>query len=582
MRFVRFGCCLVLACLTMSCSQMQKDGGANPDSQARAAALLSQLASSQEQGELDKAAAVATELLAAYPDDVHIDEAKYRAGEIARDQSRVADAATYFDAVVLGHELSTFRIRALREAAAAYESLQMPDSAAVRLNQLLSSPAEPAVRDEALSALREIVGSELSPAQRDALARRFPGSPVTRETSLEGARTAYANGEYDAAYDLLSKYLYEFPQAESAGEAQRLLSLVSERRQAPQTSSSTRVDPNTIGVLLPVTGPAALYGRFFEQGIKIAVDEFNATSSRRVRVATADTKASPVDAVKAARKLILEDGAVMVLGSVFSVPTITAAVEANAWQVAFVSPVVSTTDLVEIGPWIYHTRIPRTVEVTAVAQAAVRELLLERFAVIAPSVGERRALGDFFADEIARLGAEVVAVEYYDEGATDFRAQLEAARESAPDAIFSPASVEELLNFVPQVKFYDMQLQLLGLSDWNNDKLLRLSRDDLEGALLPLEAYHGRTDQAYIYFDSKMREQGVTDPSPIAAAGYFGARVALAALAAGASTRDEVRGHLDRELRGDAASRVQQASTLPLVTVRGGKPRDFRPSASKD
>lgn len=570
----------IVVAMMMACSQIGGKTESDPERQARADALFAQLKSSQDSGDFASAAAASSGLITGYPDYPAMDEVKYRAGEIALQQNEVGTAVTLFDAVARDYELSAFRPRALRASATGYERLQMPDSAAVRLSLLLDTPLEPAGRDEALSSLRSVI-TELGPAQRAALARRFPGSPVTRETSLEAARTAYANGQYDAAYDLLSKYLYEFPQADGAGEAQRLLSLVAERRGAPHEGPPTRVDPNTIGVLTPVTGPAALYGRFFEQGVKMAVDEFNATSARRVRIVTANSKGAPVDAVKATRKLIQEDGAVMLLGSVFSVPTMSAAIEANAWRVSFVSPVVSTADLVEIGPWVYHTRIPRTVEVTAVAQAAVGNLLLERFAVIAPRSGEGRRLGDFFADEITRLGGEVVAQEYYDEGSTDFREQLEAARESAPDAIFAPGSVEELMNFIPQVKFYDMQLQLLGLSDWNNEKLLRLSRDDLEGALFPREAFHGRSDQAYRNFESKMKEQGVGEPNPIAMAGYFGARVALGAFAAGASTRDEVRAYLDGQLRGDAASRAQQAAELPLLVVRRGKPRDFDPPRTR-
>ena len=126
----------------------------------------------------------------------------------------------------------------------------------------------------------------------------------------------------------------------------------------------------------------SLFARYFGDGCQKAVDEFNETSSRKVTLVTADTKGSAVGAVKSVRKLILEDGAIALIGAVFTMPTITAAVEANAWQVPMLSPLVSTDDLLEIGPWIFETKVPRAVEVSAVADLAVSRLLLERIAVV--------------------------------------------------------------------------------------------------------------------------------------------------------------------------------------------------------
>jgi len=256
---------------------------------------------------------------------------------------------------------------------------------------------------------------------------------------------------------------------------------------------------------------------------------------------------------------------------------VSASIEANAWQVPLLSPVVSTDNLDEVGPWIFQTRVPPSVEATAMADLARSRLLLERFAVIAPSGGSGRGVGEFFAREVERLGGEVVSLEYYEEGATDFRPQLEAVREAAPDAIFAPGTVEELLLLLPQVKFYDLQVQLLGLSNWNSDKLLRLSRDELEGALFPLEAYHGNDQAAYQRFKLAMEEQGVGEVSPVSVAGYFGMRLLLEGVSRGAASRDDMRVWLDAQIYGDAESRSEQAASLSILTVRRGHTSEFRP-----
>ena len=111
-----------------------------------------------------------------------------------------------------------------------------------------------------------------------------------------------------------------------ATEARRLLKLAAEKRQPPVERPPGIVKPNTIGAILPVTGPLSLYGRYFHEGLRMAVEEFNGQSSRQVRLVTSHSKGTPVDAVKAVRRLVLEEGAIGMVGAVFSVPTIGAAI----------------------------------------------------------------------------------------------------------------------------------------------------------------------------------------------------------------------------------------------------------------
>jgi branched-chain amino acid transport system substrate-binding protein len=310
-------------------------------------------------------------------------------------------------------------------------------------------------------------------------------------------------------------------------------------------------------------------------GVEEAVREHNVEARRPVTLVKADSRGSPVGAVKAVRRLVSEEGAVGVVGSVFTMPTVAAAIEANAWGVSLLSPVVSSDDITDIGQWVFQTKVPAEVEVTAVAELAAKQLSISRYAIISPATGARRALGDLFRDEVVRLGGEIVSEQTYESGATDFREQLEAVREAAPEAIFAPGNVEELLLLVPQIKFYDLQVQLLGLSNWNSEKLLRLSRDELEGALFPLEAYRGNDPAAYVRFKEAMTKKGVPEISPISEAGYFGMRLVLQAIDGGASSRDEVRDYLDGELRRGAAARMAEAHALSFVRVSGGRVVNF-------
>ena len=546
-------------------------------SRDRAEFLFGEARSDWANGDLELAAQRARDLVNNYPAFERADEATYVAGEITYELGRFAEAATYFEAVAKNYPLSPLRPAAAVYAARAYAELGMNTKSAETLIQVLDTPLDAGIHETAETELRLLVRSRLSPSELESIAAKYPSSPINREIAVSLARQKYALGDYDSAYELLAEYLYRFPEESDATEARRLLTLAAEKRQPPVESRPAPgiVDPNTVGAILPVTGPLSLYGRYFEEGLRMAVEDFNRDNTRQIKLVTSDSKGTPVDAVKAVRKLVLEEGAIGIVGSVFSVPTIGAAIEANAWRAPLLSPIAPTDGLLEIGPWIFETRVPQEVEVVAIADVAITRLLHERVAIVAPERGRRREAADLFADEARRFGAEVVAAVYYEEGATDFREQLETVREAAPDAIFIPGDVEELLNLLPQVKFYDLQIQLLGLSNWNNDNLLRLYKGELEGALFPQETYHGKDPEVYQRLLATLTEKGTADVSDVTVAGYFGMRLILDSIASGAADRDGVRAYLDAELNQGAEQRMSEAETLTILIVRSGKVREF-------
>jgi branched-chain amino acid transport system substrate-binding protein len=568
-----------LAALTiLSCTKTTtKTAALDAETSDYASQLMTKAQDARQAGDLDSAALATRELVNNYPLYAKIDEATYLAGEVAFERGAFDEAATYFQAVADKYPLSPLRPQAALNAARAYSELGMYNKAAETLVRLLDSPVDDDIAGTADEELRNLVRSELSITELESLAQSNPSSSITREIAVVTARAEYARGNYDAAYELLGEYLYRFPEESDAAEARRLLKLAAEKRQPPVEKPLGIVEPNAVGAVLPITGAGSLYGRYFNEGLTLAVEEFNRHSDRQIKLVTADSKGTPVGAVKAVRKLVLEQGAIGLVGSVFTVPTIAAAVEANAWRTAILSPFVTADGLLEIGPWVFETKVPLEVEVAAIAKLAIKNLLLERVAIVAPERGHRRDAADFFADEVVRLGSEVVESVYYEEGATDFREQLEAVREAAPDAIFIPGEVEELLNLLPQVKFYDLQVQLLGLSNWNNENLLRLYRGELEGALFPLETYHGKDPESYSRLKVLLEESGVGEVNPVTVAAYFGMRLLLESIASGASDRVEVRGYFESVLGQGTEARMAEADALTILVVRSGRVREFVP-----
>jgi branched-chain amino acid transport system substrate-binding protein len=541
-----------------------------PAEQTRAEALYGSLKTALTSGDLDAASDAATEIINSYPRFAKMDEVYFLAGQVADKQGQSAQAAAYYDHLAENYDTSTFRAQALAAAAADYGKLNDALREAQRLLELEAMPLDAKTRDTNARRLQSVAQSDLSVSQIDELAHKYPESTLARDSLLRQARSAYANGDYDKSYELVSAYLEQAPRGDASEDARRLLENAAERRQTPPPGPATHVNADRIGLVFPQTGSLALYGRLFEQGAKAAVDEHNEKATRHVGLASADSRGTAVDAVKAVRKLLVEDGAVALVGDVFTLPAVASAIESNAWRAPIVSPVSSSDDLVDIGAWVFQTRVPDTIEATVLAEVAVQKLGLRNVAVLSPGRGDRRATAEFFADEVKRLGGQVVANQQFAEGATDFKEQLQKIREATPDALFAIGSVEELLQILPQTKFLDLQVQLFGTSQWNSDKLIRLARDELEGAIFPAEAHYGATPERDKALRERITSTGASDVSPVAVAAYYGTRVVLNAIDGGATSREDVRKYLEAKLKGDAAARRERASSLPLVRVHNG------------
>ncbi len=538
--------------------------------------LYAQIERSMEESDFPQAGILARKIILGHPGFYRADEVYLLASHAAFSQGRFDEAARYAIVVPDSFPTSPKREEALLLASRCLIELQNYALSAEVLLKIFSEPSSMDVRSKAEETLRELIREHLRPADLEDLAQKYPGSPLAEEMSLIIAKKEYARGNHERAYELLGELLYHFPEGEHSIEARRLLKLSATPRKEGDTRRE-HVDPSKIGAIFPITGPYSVHGRYFEQGLSLAVDEYNQANEFQIRLVTADSRGAPVDAVKAVRKLIVEEGVVAIIGSIFSVPTIAAAIEANAWQVAFLSPLAPMDRIDEIGPWIFQTKVPQEVEVTAIARAAKNGLLLKRFAVLAPESGEKRSLGDFFAEEILRMGGEIVAAQHYADGSTNFKDQLDLIREAAPEALFMPGTTEDLILILPQINFYDMHARLLGLSNWNSERLIRLAEQEIEGALFPLDVYHGDDKEAYDRLVAAYQKRYGGELSAIAVSGYFGIKLILDGIDQGAVDRAQMGDFLHSQLDKDAQARTSEADALSIMTVRSGKIQRYAP-----
>ena len=207
-------------------------------------------------------------------------------------------------------------------------------------------------------------------------------------------------------------------------------------------SSALAAEPIKIGILLPLTGRQASFGRVQEKAVLMAADEINAgggIKSRKIRLIIADTQGNPDAGRAAIRKLINRDR-VLVVGGGFSNAATWAAISiAQKNKTSFLINSAAADKITEQG-WEYIFRLNQPVSerldglisfISAVANNS------RSVAIVHANSLQASASARTFFRKTGELGLNPVFRERIEVGVEDLRPLLRRAKEKSPDLIYA-------------------------------------------------------------------------------------------------------------------------------------------------
>ncbi len=240
-----------------------------------------------------------------------------------------------------------------------------------------------------------------------------------------------------------------------------------------------------IGVLSPLTGRFAVLGNAFYDGALLALNVTNEELGRQFILKVEDTGGDPVVAALAARRLCSEDACGALFGSLMSNPTASTALVADIYGVPLVSPTATNDHIWELGEGVFQTNLTGLHEVRLLAQLATTVMLKERFGILHENTPQGKRHAQVFATEVERFGGQVVAVAEYNLADTDFQKSILTLKKMRPEVIFTPATVDQMILLAPQLDFYKAGALVMGLSNWNSERLFQRTGNVLERAIFP-------------------------------------------------------------------------------------------------
>ena len=262
-------------------------------------------------------------------------------------------------------------------------------------------PAADAAFENGLQSYRDGAYPEAYRLFRRAAAE-FGYSERTTAALLMAAKAAYADADVDAAVGSLTTLVATYPASRYTPEARRLLAL------ATAGGPGAQGRPFDLGVVLPASGTDGYLGQALFNGVRLAVDEHNATAPRRpVRLVFRDSGGTGPAARDAVADAI-EDGADAIVGPLFSDEAGAAAERAEAAGVVLIAPLATDESVTQGRRFAFQANPTFPARGRAMARYAVGRLGLRRLGVATQANSLGQDDGAAFAAEARRLGATIL------------------------------------------------------------------------------------------------------------------------------------------------------------------------------
>lgn len=287
-----------------------------------------------------------------------------------------------------------------------------------------------------------------------------------------------------------------------------------------------------IGVIGPLTGPAAAYGIAVQNGADLAVKEINEAGGANgimLEMNAQDDEHDPQKSVNAYNTL-KDWGAQAIVGSTTSDPCIAVAAETSNDNMFQITPSGSAVECVAPDN-VFRVCFADPDQGTASAVYIGENKLATKIAVIYDSsTTYSSGIREAFVKEAASQGLEVVADEAFTaDNATDFSVQLDKAKEAGAELVFLPIYYQEASVILKQASDKDFAPIFFGCDGM--DGILTVENFDtaLAEGLMLLTPFSTTEESSKSFTEAYVAAYGI-EPNQFAADSYDAVYAIKAAL----------------------------------------------------
>ncbi len=298
-----------------------------------------------------------------------------------------------------------------------------------------------------------------------------------------------------------------------------------------------------IGAVQPLSGNLAVYGQGFKMAIDLAVDEINAhggINGKKLKVIYEDGKGTAKDSVAAVRKLIDIDKVPIILGPAASTNFLAVAPICESAHVVLIGAESASPAITKAGEYIFRVFPSDKLQGKGVADLVIK-LGYKKVPVLYINNDWGKGLKDEFVKNFTKEGGKVLAEVPYDQGKTDYRAQLLKIKELHPKAAVALVYVKDGAVIFKQAYELGINTQWITGSAAKSGKLIKLAGKAVEGLIGTYPAFSTDSPQYKHFVALWKKKYGNKKIGIFAEYNYDMVHLVAKAIAKGGTTPDGIR-----------------------------------------
>jgi ABC-type branched-subunit amino acid transport system substrate-binding protein len=302
--------------------------------------------------------------------------------------------------------------------AAAISAVQIPFYYIQEADNFLKTPANITANPSMAESYRiksyEIIEGKLTQDELKKVGDEFSDVGLRARAYYRLGQFGLENHDQDAARKYFAKSLNTDPKSDLGKKAQDLLS---------QLEAIRKVEPKTIGVVLPLTGRFASIAQKTLRGVEMGLGLYG-NNVTPFKLAIMDSEGNPDTARRGVERLVKEDNAIAIIGSVLSKNSSAVAAKSAELGVPSIT-MAQKAGVTEISPTVFRNSLTSEMQVRHLVKTAMEEMGLKKFAVLYPNDQYGIEFTNVFWDEVRARGGKVTSAQSYSPKEKDFRYSIQ-------------------------------------------------------------------------------------------------------------------------------------------------------------
>ncbi|PSL02742.1 amino acid/amide ABC transporter substrate-binding protein (HAAT family) [Haloactinopolyspora alba] len=304
--------------------------------------------------------------------------------------------------------------------------------------------------------------------------------------------------------------------------------------------------PVPVGAVLSLTGAAASYGETQRNGLELAVDQLNEAGGVTYELTVEDDQTDPKQGITVFEQFTGSDPQSVIIGPTLS----NTAKQTDPIAHEAGTPVLGISNtaegITEIGNYVFRDSLTESAVIPETVAAATEAYGLQDVVVMYSNDDAFTESGyEAFAAALDEVGVEVSETITFSKSDTEFRALLEQAASSDPDALVVSALIEAAVPLVTQAREAGMQMPIIGGNGFNSPQLMADAGDAAEGVVVGAAWNSTADDPLTTEFIQSYEDEYGAQPDQFAAQAYAGMTLVDSAVRAGCSgEREAIRENL--------------------------------------